>query len=116
MAKGRLFHSTIISTKGIVMHNVRLLFIVYVIVGKTCYLKTLLYCTQLDCASIGLMHIDEGNAQEKIAQWGVRNLLNTNAFEDTLEFPYNEWNHYSFFILEHHYTLHFDYIPRYHSF
>jgi hypothetical protein len=40
-------------SKGTAGHNVGLLFIVYVTIGKTCYLKTILYCTQLDCASIG---------------------------------------------------------------
>ncbi len=33
--------------------NVGLLFIIYVTIGKTCYLKTLLYCTQLDYVGIG---------------------------------------------------------------
>jgi hypothetical protein len=42
---------------------------------------------------LGLMRIDEGNAREKITQWGVRNLCNINELEDTLVFPYNEWSH-----------------------
>jgi len=33
--------------------NVGLLFIIYVTIGKTCYSKTLLYCTQLDYVGIG---------------------------------------------------------------
>jgi hypothetical protein len=33
--------------------------------------------------------------------------------EHTLVLPYNEQSHWSLFILEHHYTLHFDYIIRY---
>jgi hypothetical protein len=62
-----------------------------------------------------LMCIDEGNIGEKIAQWGVKNMHSTNRLENTLVFPYNECNHWSLFILERHRTLHFDYIPRYHS-
>ncbi len=52
--------------------------------------------------------------QEKIAQWGVRNLHNTNKLGNTLVFPYNEKSHQSFFILEPHHTLHFDSIMGYH--
>jgi len=48
-------------------------------------------------------------------QWGVRNLCSLNKLEYTLVFPYNEQSHWSLFILEHHQTLHFDSIPRYHN-
>jgi hypothetical protein len=61
------------------------------------------------------MHIEEGNIREKIAQWGVRNLYNTNGLEDTSMLLYNEQNHWSLFILKHHCTLHFDSIPRHRS-
>ncbi len=53
LARGRRFQSTIISTRGIARHNVGLLFIVYVIVGKTYYSKMLLYCTKVDYVGIG---------------------------------------------------------------
>ncbi len=49
MARGQQFQITIILARGIAGHNVGLLFTV----GKTCHLKTLLYCSQLDCIDIG---------------------------------------------------------------
>jgi hypothetical protein len=39
---------------------------------------------------LDLVHIDKGNAREKITQWGVKNLYSMNGLENILVFPYNE--------------------------
>jgi hypothetical protein len=53
LAKGWQFQRVVISARGTMGHYARLLFTIYVIIGKTCYLEMLLYCTQLDYANIG---------------------------------------------------------------
>jgi len=42
-------------------HFARLLFTIYVTIGKTHYLEMLLHCTQLDYAVLDLMCIDKHN-------------------------------------------------------
>ncbi len=53
LAGGQQFQRTVILARGTTRHYDGLLFIVYVIIRKTCYSKMLRYCTQLDCANIG---------------------------------------------------------------
>jgi hypothetical protein len=67
------------------------------------------------CVILDLLCIDKGNTWEKFTQWGVRNFRGTNRFKHTLLLPYNEQSHWFLFILEHHRTLHFDYIFEYHN-
>jgi hypothetical protein len=45
-----------------------------------------------------LMHLEEGNAREKIAQWGVKTLCNMKGLENILVLPTNERNHWFFFM------------------
>ncbi len=42
---------------------------------------------------LDFMHINEGNVGENIAQWGVKNLCNTNGLENILMLMYNEQSH-----------------------
>ncbi len=92
-----------------------LLFIIYVTIRKTYYLKMLLYCPQLNCVNIGSYAHDESNTGEKIVHWGARNLCSTNGLEDTFVFPYNDRSHWSLFISKCHHTLHFLSILGYHN-
>jgi len=53
----------------------------------------LLYCTQLDLASIGTYAHRRRQYKRKVAQWGVENLHSMNKLEDIFVLPYNECNH-----------------------
>jgi len=38
------------------------------------------------------MRLEEGNARDKIVEWGIRNLCSMNELGDILVLPYNEQN------------------------
>lgn len=108
------FHKVTLA-RGTTKHYARLLFTVYCTIGKTCYPKMSLYCTQLDHANIGTYALGGRQCRKEDCKQGVRNLRSMNKLKDTLVLPCNERSHWSLFILKHHCTLYFDSIPRYHS-
>ncbi len=83
------FQSIVIPTRGIVKHYAKLL----CTMGKTHYLETLLYCTQLDCVGIrSYAQVEEGNVGEKIAMCGVRNIHRCIPFKNQ-HFPLHHITH-----------------------
>jgi len=67
LTEKRWFQSIVISAKGTIGHNVGLLFIVYVIVGKLIISKHYYIIHNWIAPILDLMHIDKGNRGEKIA-------------------------------------------------